>query len=95
MTHGGAREHLFTIFGFWVIGLFWARMAYRLKYQAFNYLSFKAIKQFGTHFALGLNRDFLSQPIRSQYFILPLKSVLIAEIIVLMNIWHQSEQLIE
>ena len=45
MTHGGAREHLLTIFGLWVIGLFWARMAYRLKYQVFNYLSLKAIKQ--------------------------------------------------
>ena len=88
MTHGGAREHLFTIFGFSVIGLFRPRMTYRLKYQEFNYLSFKAIKQFSTHLALGLKCDLLSQPIRSQYFILPFKSVLMAEIIVLMHIWH-------
>ena len=95
MTHGGAREHLVTIFGFWVIGGFRPRMTYRLKYQALHCLSFKAIKQSGTDIALGLNCDFLFQPIRSQYFILPFKSVLMAEIIVLMHIWHQSEQLIE
>ena len=95
MTHGGAREHLVTIFGFWVIGGFRPRMTYRLKYQALHCLSFKAIKQFSTHLALGLNGDFLFQPIRSQYFILPFKSVLMAEIIVLMHIWHQSERLIK
>ena len=39
--------------------------------------------------------NFSSQPIRSQYFILPLKSVSITEIIVFMHIWHQSEQLIK
>ena len=42
-----------------------------------------------------LGSHFLSQPIRGQYFILPLKSVLTHEMIVLMHIWHQSEQLIK
>ena len=98
MTIWGAREQNIAIF--WVFGDFlicgverrtwnlcWLvqqQILYQLRKNEFRELQ-------GTIWAA----IFLSQPIRGQYFILPLKSVLTHEMIVLMHIWHQSEQLIK
>ena len=98
MTIWGAREQniaIFLSFGwFFNLARWSAHLKFMLACTTTNSLSIEK-KWVLAIIGNNLGSHFLSQPIRAQYFILPLKSVLTTEMIVLIHIWHQSEQLIK